>query len=138
MSKGGSHDPHVIADGCDRCSRAYSLDRHWDCPSPRFWRRWIRGRLSRGIWGRLSWRGVRTGRLRRIRARLLRRIRWFLSGLLRIWLFPVLLLLILIAYTCALKRRSLVWPGHLMPPDGLPAPTCGINHEPYWSSPEQG
>src|SRR4029077_8182668 len=90
MSNGGSHDPQVVADGCDRCSRAYSLDRHWDCPSPRFWRRWIRGRLSwRRGWGRL---------LRRIRARLLRRIRWFLSGLLRIWLFPVLLLLLLIAY----------------------------------------
>src|SRR5215467_6083488 len=83
MSKGGSHDPQVVADGCDRCSRAYSLDRHWDCPSPGFWWRWIRGRLS--------W--------RRVRARLLRWIRRFLSELLRIWLFPVLLLLSLIAYS---------------------------------------
>src|ERR1700739_2967436 len=81
MSKGGSHDPQVVADGCDRCARAHPLDRHWDCPGPRVWRR--------GVWGRP---------LRRIRARLLRRIRWFLSGLLRIWLFPVLLLLLLIAY----------------------------------------
>src|SRR5690242_802672 len=96
MSKGGSNDPQVVADGCDSCSRAYSPDRHWNCPGPRVWW-WVRGRLSRRLRGRLS-RRIR-GLSRRLRARLLRRLRWFLSGLLRVCLFPVLLLLLLIAYS---------------------------------------
>src|SRR5580704_14621088 len=87
MSKGGSHDPQVVADGCDRSSHARPLDRHWDCPGLRFLRRRIRSRFP--------W---------RVRSRLLRRVRWFLSGLLPLWLFPVLLLLLLIA--CSLRPET--------------------------------
>src|SRR5689334_18934427 len=104
MSKGGSHDPQVVADGCDSCSRAYSPDRHWNCPGARFWW-WVRGRLSRRLRARL---------LRWVRARLLRRLRWFLSGLLRVCLFPVLLLLLLIAYSL---RPETVQPGLAWTPD---------------------
>src|ERR1700730_13052694 len=87
MSKGGSHDPQVVADGCDRSAHARPLDRHWDCPGLRFL--WRRFRL------RFSWRAG---------SRLLRRVRWFLSGLLPLWLFPVLLLLLLIA--CSLRPET--------------------------------
>ena len=51
------------------------------------------GGYGRGFHG-----GYGRGFLRRIRARIVRRVRRFLSGLLRVWLFPVLLLLLLIAY----------------------------------------
>src|ERR1700730_11393437 len=105
MSKGGSHDPQVVADGCDRSSHARPLDRHWDCPGLRFLRRRIRSRFP--------W---------RVRSRLLRRVRWFLSGLLPLWLFPVMLLLLLIAYSLLPETAppGLAWTPE--PSDGLPAP----------------
>jgi hypothetical protein len=96
----------LFADGSDRRSRSRPLDWHRDCPGPRFWRRRVRGRFPWRVRGRSSRRvrerfsrRVRARLPRRLRARLLRRVRRFLSGLLRVWLFPVLLLLLLIAYS---------------------------------------
>src|ERR1700731_1086362 len=108
--KGGSHDPQVPDDCCDRCYRARPLDWRWSCPGPRLWRRVPRQRV-RGP--RFLWR-LWPRFLRRIRARFrrrvwpqhLRRVWRLLSGLLWVWLFPVLLLLLLIGYSCRRERRS--------------------------------
>ncbi len=55
--------------------------------------------------GRGFLRRIRAWFLRRVWPRLLRRVWWFLSGL-WVWLFPVLLLLLLIGYSWRRERRS--------------------------------
>src|ERR1700720_3288471 len=112
--KGGSHDPQVPDDRCDSCYRARPLDWHWSCPGPRLWRRFWRRRIPQRrvwrprflwrVWARFLWR-IRGWLLRRVRPRLLRRVWWLLSGLLWVWLFPVLLLLLLIGFSWRRERH---------------------------------
>jgi hypothetical protein len=97
-----------VADDCRHCRyRAHPLDRHWYCPGPRLWRRFSRRRFSRLRFSRrrfsrprFLWRRVwRPRLLQRVRPRFLRWVWWLLSGLLWIWQFPILLLLLLIGYS---------------------------------------
>jgi len=101
MSKGGSHDPQVVADGRSRSPPRSALG----LPRPAVFPAADSGAVSMAGSGTVFTVGMGAAFTAGSSAAFIadlgaafRRIRCFLSELLPIWLFPVLLLLLLIAY----------------------------------------